>query len=67
MKEMQTWTFFHRVDLNELVNESFDADFLSICLFSVSVYMAKFTWFRRITAEWCMVVLRLEIMENWTG
>ena len=64
MKEMETWTFFNRVDLNELVNETFDADFLSICLFSVNVYMAKFSSFRRIMAEWCMVVLRLEIMEN---
>lgn len=57
MKEMATWTFFNRVDLNKLVNEIIDEDFMSICLFSVIVFMAKFTWFRRITAEWCMVVL----------
>ena len=41
----ETWTFFNRVDLNELVNESFDADFLSIHLFTVIAYMAKFMWF----------------------
>ena len=64
MEEVETWTFFNRVDLNELLNESFDADFLSIRLFSGSVYMARSTWFWRIIAEWSMVVLWLEIMGN---